>query len=191
MLMSPSDEHLMVGRQGRLAVSEWLEQEGYWVVPFAMHTSAQALIKKIRSELLPSALAGRHKPLWAVVHTKNRTPTYQRYKRAQQGIGADLWNIYLQAQKEVGQLTGHLCILELETPKLYLGKLADIAVGLQSYNGPNMNEPMVYFDVRRFIWYEISKQWEITRLLPPPIPPKVVRPWEKGNRPTDRQPPLF
>lgn len=186
-----SDEYKM-GRQGELVIRKWLTNQGYWVVPTGdiENGGAPLLIKKIKSTILPDILAGRQKPFWVEVKTKTRLPHYQRYKRDQHGIGRRLWEAYLEVQKETG-LIGFLAILQLQPLKFYLGKFDEISVGLQTYDGPNMDEPMVYFDVRRFGWYNISQQWEITELLPDPIQPKIIRPWEQRKPLTDRQLPLI
>lgn len=138
-------------------------------------------------------IAGHGQTFWAEIKTYQRAAFYQKYQRWVHGIPIRLWQQYMEGQQITG-IPGYLFILQLNDRLILEGKLDEIQIGSQKTIGKQHppSGPQIFFDVRRFKWYDLDTLEGIKAMMPEDIPPKTVQPWEQGRKfPKKRQLPLL
>lgn len=190
--MSDWKELLRLGLKGEALVREWYKQQGYFVLPVSLieNGGAPALDSHVKRIITANHLAfkaGEQK--WVEVKTYKRATKSQHRKRWEHGVPQRLWRQYLEGQA-LTRIPGYLTVLQVDERLILEGRM-DHIVKSAYMQAPRENHPpsgpQVFFDVRFFDWYNL----DTLLLLPEMLPPKVIRSWEQGPFPTNRQPPLF
>ena len=192
--MSKWDDLLKRGLKGENLVREWLKRRGFYVLPTSLieNDGAPALEGHLKGIIASNNLVAREgETFWAEIKTYQRATFNQKRHRDEHGIPIRLWDQYIEGQHITG-IPGYLFILQLNEHLILEGKLDDIQIGSAKTigNAHPPSGPQIFFDVRRFERYSIDTLEPLP--WPEDLPPKTVRPWEKGRKfPTARQPPLF
>lgn len=184
-----SDESNL-GEQGEEVVRAWLKQQNFYIVPTSLIFTGGAPMLEglLQKHILPDVLAAKGTPRWVEIKTKTRGTFNQKRRRDETGVPLRHWEAYLAVQEHTG-IEGYLCFLHLRERRIYLGSLGEIGKDSAIWEGEPYPEPEIFFDLNRFEWHDLDDGMAV--ILPKPIPPKTVQPWEKRPPPDTRQPKLM
>lgn len=194
--MGKWDDLFKRGLKGEKLVREWLKLRGFYVLPTSLIEvgGAPALEGHLKRIIASNSLVARAgETFWAEIKTYQRATFNQKRQRFEHGVPIRLWEHYIKGQQVTG-IPGCLFILQLNERLILEGKLDDIQIGSVKTTGSHHppSGPQIFFDVRRFNRYGLDTLELLEHMLPEDLPPKIVRPWEKGRKfPKERQPPLF
>lgn len=182
------------GLQGETLVREWLKMQGLFVLPTSLIATGGApalashLKKVVASDILVSGLGRTY---WAEVKTYQRSTWNNKRHREEHGIPIRLWQAYLEGERITG-IPGYLYILQLyegdgRTPlnRILEGSLKIIQIGAAEMTEQYPpSGPQIFFDVRRFNWYDgdTLEPVLVNCPIPDPLPPKTLRSWEIQRR---------
>lgn len=190
--MSDWGKLLAVGLQGEALVREWYKQQGYFVLPVSLiaNGGAPSLDSHVKRIIAANHLAFKAaEQRWVEVKTYKRATKNRHRKRWEHGVPQRLWRQYLEGQA-LTCIPGYLTVLQVDERLILEGRMGYI-VKSAYFQTPGENHPpsglQVFFDVRFFDWYNLAT----LQPLPKMLPSKIIRSWEQGPFPTDRQPPLF
>lgn len=204
-------EEWRFGREVEEYVIARRKLQGCWIIRTHLigPTGAPMLEGWDGKEILPDIISGHGgRSVLLEIKGKSRITKNKRYRRDEHGIALKNWLSYQEVERQLG-IT---CLLGI-----YDAGIPDPKFGLPGYphcyyeaslestknaareardDGTlrKFGEPMVFFDMRHFDYFDLNSEGPIVPTPPTPISPKVVRPWESGrvHRPQEcRQPPLF
>lgn len=184
------------GLKGEELVKAWLKLRGFYVLPASLikNGGAPALEGYLQRVIASDHLVAKGgQSFWAEIKTYERATFNQIRQRLEHGVPIRLWNEYRRGQELTG-IPGCLFILQLDERKILEGILNDIEVGSAKTVGRHHppSGPQIFFDVRRFSWWDLDTLEPMLPALPERLAPKTVRLWEKGKlSPKGRQLPLL
>jgi len=188
---------LQRGLQGEALVGEWLKLRGFFVLPVSLikNGGAPALEGHLKRVIASNHLvSGDGDTFWAEIKTYQKAAFYNKYQRYVHGVPIRLWEQYREGERLTG-IRGYLFILQLDTRHILEGQLDDIEVGSQRTQPGEKyppSGPQIFFDVRRFTWYNLDTLEGVLPEFPEDLPPRTLHPWDRGRSfPTHRQMPLM
>jgi len=194
--LSKWDDLLKRGLKGEKLVREWLKLRGFYVLPTSLieNGGAPALEGHLKRIIASNGLvAHAGETFWAEIKTYQRATFNQKRQRWEHGVPIRLWDQYTEGQRITG-IPGCLFILQLNEHLILEGKLDHIQIGSVKTTGEHHppSGPQIFFDVRRFRWYDLNTLKELKAMMPEDIEPKTIQPWEKEREfPKERQLPLI
>ena len=188
------------GDAGETLAREWLKSRGYFVMPasWAGNGGAAMLDGESRSHILLDILACKDGlTKWIDVKAKGRATKNQKRGRWETGCALRHFNEYCAVQLETG-ITGALAFLHAEERRIYLGDLNAIRPESAIWPPPGgqlkprhaFKEPMIFFRLDDFEWYEMGTWAPVERFVAKAAAPSRVNAWE-GKPPSFRQRGLF
>lgn len=149
-----------LGASGEQAVSSWLKQRGFYVVPTGLieRGGAPLLEGHLRSIVLPDIQAfGRSGAAWVEVKTKTNRSKHHISGRWEHGIDTPLWHSYLSVQ-DATKIAGFIAILEPLEREMRIGSLDALALMVRIRATPGIRRAyrqshdlgMAYFELDDF-----------------------------------------
>lgn len=190
MRSNAKDTRGELGKRGEQIVREWLERQGYMVLPASLieHGGAPMLTGEKIKAILPNNLTWKEgQPGWIEVKTKSHSTLHDNPPhRWEHGFPLRHWQDYHQIQ-EITKIPVSIAVLELETAVLLIGFLNTLDLGKRI--GQIKGVPHVFFNrLNKKKRSDFGHWYSVDLSLPEPIQPIAERTQTQGPAPIEAQP---